>query len=727
MDKSSTKRILVVDDDMDVNLLIESILTTEGYTVATAYDGKTGLEKAKEEKPDLIILDVSMPHMDGFTLCRYLREDIETRFIPLIMLTGLHTQPIDRITGLKIGADDYLVKPFEAEELKRRIERLIVHTGENLTIHPLTRLPGSYAIEEEVTSRINRGERLAVCYFDIDNFKSFNDRYGYMRGDQVIHLLSRVILNAIQMEGTANDFLGHIGGDDFILVTVPDKVDKICQKIIQNFDEKIPLYYDSEDRKQGFINLRDRLGNLQSFPLMTVSIAVVTNEKREITHYAKLIDVLSEVKDYVKSTKNERKTSTFIKDRRREFYRDIAIEGGEKMAKKTIEDMDLTGKRVLVRVDYNVPLDKEGNITDDTRIKETLPTINFLLGRNCKVVLISHLGRPKGKPDPKYSLKPVVKRLSELLGQEILFDTDCISESAKKQAENLKPKQVLLLENLRFYAEEEKNDSEFARKLASLGEMFIQDAFGTVHRAHASTAGIPAILPSGAGFLLKKEIEYLGKALENPVSPFLTILGGAKVSDKIGVISNLMNKVNSLIIGGAMAYTFLKAQGIEVGDSLVETDKVDLAKEILKNAEKNRVSILLPLDHIVADKIDAEAQTQQTRGVEISGGWRGADIGSMSIVRFASIVKSAKTIVWNGPLGVFEIDKFAGGTLAMAEMVAEATDKGAISIIGGGDTVAAVAKAGVSKRMSHISTGGGASLEFLEGKTLPGIAALQNK
>ena len=396
------------------------------------------------------------------------------------------------------------------------------------------------------------------------------------------------------------------------------------------------------------------------------------------------------------------------------------------MEKLSIRDTDLTNKKVLVRVDFNVPLDKQQNITDDTRIRETLPTIKYLLDKNCKIILCAHLGRPKGKPVPEMSLKPCAKRLAELLKVKVLMAPDCVGAETAKMAAALNAREILLLENLRFHPEEEKNDPNFAKELASLAEVFVQDAFGTVHRAHASTEGVTKFLPSYAGFLLKKEIDYLGKALENPDRPFVAILGGAKISGKIDVISNLLNKVDTLLIGGAMTYTFLKAQGISIGNSLVEDDRLDMAKEVLAKAKEKKVTFLLPIDHLIADKVEAGAKTQIV-GDSIPAGMIGVDIGPKTIALFGEAIKRGKTIVWNGPMGVFEIDEFAKGTLAIANDLAAATKQGATSIIGGGDSVAAVAKAGVTDKISHISTGGGASLEFLEGKTLPGIAALKNK
>jgi len=397
------------------------------------------------------------------------------------------------------------------------------------------------------------------------------------------------------------------------------------------------------------------------------------------------------------------------------------------MEKLTISDLEIEGKKVLIRCDFNIPLDDKGKITDDTRIQAALPTIRYALGRECAVILMSHLGRPKGKVDPKLSLKPVAERLGELLNLEVLMAPDCIGPEVEKMARELKGGEVLLLENLRFRSGEETNDEKFTQQLASLADVFIQDAFGTVHRAHASTSGVPKHLPSGAGFLLQKEIKYLKQALEEPERPFLAILGGAKISTKIGVIKKLLPKVDSLILGGAMAYTFLRAENIGTGSSMVEEDKIDTAGEILKQASKKKVTVLLPLDHIIANKASEDAESKEISEVTIPEGWIGVDIGSFSIKRFSSAIKSAKTILWNGPMGIFEIDKFSQGTKVIAEAIAEATKKGSISIIGGGDSVAAVTKSGLQENVSHISTGGGAALEFLEGKELPGIAALKDK
>jgi phosphoglycerate kinase len=414
--------------------------------------------------------------------------------------------------------------------------------------------------------------------------------------------------------------------------------------------------------------------------------------------------------------------------------------------KNTLKDIDVKGKKVLVRVDYNVPLNANLKIANDKRIAATLPTIQYLLKKNAAIILMAHLGRPKGKTVPGMSLKPVSSRLSELLGKPVKFvGGDCIDPQSKKAAANLKPGEIFLLENLRFHPEEEgKNASGeidkaamdvFAKELASMGEVFVQDAFGTVHREHASTAGIVKYVKDAvAGLLVEKELKFLGEALENPIRPFLAILGGAKVSDKINVIENLLNKVNAIIIGGAMAYTFLKSQEVITGTSMVEDDKLDLATELIKKSKERKVNLLLPIDHIITDKEDfvnkqvlGNTIVKNTFDKAIPERFMGVDVGPKSIEKFSKIIKSAKTIFWNGPLGVFEIDEFSKGTVEIANLVAEATDNGAISIVGGGDSVAAVKKAGVDKRISHISTGGGASLEFLEGKELPGIAALPDK
>lgn len=396
------------------------------------------------------------------------------------------------------------------------------------------------------------------------------------------------------------------------------------------------------------------------------------------------------------------------------------------MAKMTIRDIDLKGK-VLMRVDFNVPVNEKGEVTDTTRIKKVLPTIKYIIEKNCSLILISHLGRPKGKVVPKMSLAPVAKELEKLLEKKIIMATDCIGPEVKNLVNNLRPGEIVLLENLRFHPEEEKNDESFASELASLGEIFVQDAFGTVHRAHASTVGVCKFLPRVAGFLLEKEIKFLGEALQNPKRPFLAILGGAKVSDKIGVINKLLTQVDSLLVGGAMAYTFLEAQGISVGKSLVEKDKIDLARELMQKAEASRIAFLLPTDHIITDEINKEENSKISQGVEIPNGWIGVDVGPITLKRFMSVIKQAKTIVWNGPMGIFEKEKFANGTMQIARAIGEVSSKEVISIVGGGDSVSAVEKAGVSEKFSHISTGGGASLEFLEGKQLPGIAALQEK
>lgn len=396
------------------------------------------------------------------------------------------------------------------------------------------------------------------------------------------------------------------------------------------------------------------------------------------------------------------------------------------ISKRTVDALPVQGKRVLVRVDYNVPLDDLGHITDDTRIRETLPTLQLLLQKGASIILAAHLGRPKGTPTPRYSLKPAAKRLEELLKRPVQFAPDCIGPEVYPMAQGLKPGDVLLLENLRFHSEEEGNDPNFAQALAKTADAFVQDAFGAVHRAHASTAGIARHLPSAAGLLLAKEIFYLSKALENPERPFIAILGGAKVSDKIEVIASLLEKVNGLVIGGAMAYTFLKAQGIEVGNSRVEPDKVDVAKSLLKKAQELHVQVFLPQDHIIVEQVDAKAPSRITTDRSIPAGWMGVDIGPQTVKSLVPLLQKAHTALWNGPMGIFEMPPFAAGTLAVAKALAEATKHGAITIVGGGDSVAAVKQAGVAEQLSHISTGGGASLEFLEGKALPGIAALPN-
>jgi len=392
--------------------------------------------------------------------------------------------------------------------------------------------------------------------------------------------------------------------------------------------------------------------------------------------------------------------------------------------KKTIEDIDVRGKRVLVRVDFNVPMDENGNITDDRRIRAALPTIQYLIKNNAKVILMSHLGRPKGEFVPKYSLAPVAKHLSNLLGQEVIMAKDVIGESAKNAVAGMKEGQVVLLENVRFHKEETKNDPEFAKALAQLGDIYVNDAFGSAHRAHASTEGVAHYLPAVAGYLIQKELEIMGKALENPSRPFVAILGGAKVSDKIGVIENLINKVDVLLIGGGMAYTFLKAKGYEVGNSLLEEDKVELAKQLMEKADEKGVKLLLPVDNVVAQEFKADAPHKVVDSDKIEAGWMGMDIGPKTREMFGEEIKKAKTVVWNGPMGVFEMPAFAEGTKAVAKYVGEC---GGTTIIGGGDSAAAVEQLGFADKMTHISTGGGASLEFLEGKVLPGIAALNDK
>lgn len=393
------------------------------------------------------------------------------------------------------------------------------------------------------------------------------------------------------------------------------------------------------------------------------------------------------------------------------------------MNKKTIKDIDVKGKRVIVRVDYNVPIEN-GKITDDARIVKTLPTLKYLIDHGAKLILMAHLGRPKGKKNFEFTLKPVAEHLSKVLGKNVVFVPDCIGEIAQKETAKLKNGDVALLENLRFYAEEEKNDDNFAKQLASLGEIYVNDAFGAAHRAHASTAGIAKYLPAVAGLLLAKEIEYFDKALENPVRPFVAILGGAKVVDKIKVIENLMKKVDTLLIGGAMAYTFLKAQGHQIGSSKFDQEGLEIAKNLLEKFKQSKLQVVFPEDHVIADQVNESAQAK-TCGIDIPEGMLGLDIGPKTVERFCAVLKNAKTVIWNGPLGVFEMKPFANGTKKIAEFLANL--KGATTIVGGGETAAAVAEFGYEDKMSHVSTGGGASLEYLEGQVLPGIDVLLSK
>ena len=394
------------------------------------------------------------------------------------------------------------------------------------------------------------------------------------------------------------------------------------------------------------------------------------------------------------------------------------------MNKKTIKDIELKGKKVFVRCDFNVPMDENKNITDNARIVGAIPTIKYLLENNCAIILASHLGRPKGEFKQEYSLKPVAKELSKLLEKEIIMAKDVIGEDAKTKAKNLKHGEIMLLENVRFHREETDNDEKFAKELASMADVYVNDAFGAAHRAHSSTAGIAKFLPSVAGFLIEKELNFLGKTLEKPERPFVAILGGAKVSDKIGVIDSLLEKVDTLIIGGGMAYTFFKAQGYEVGKSICEIDKLDLARDLMKKAKEKGVKLMLPVDTKVGKEFNVNTESKTVKYTEIPSDWEGFDIGEETIKIFSEEVKNAKTVIWNGPVGLFEFPQFAIGTDAIAEVLSEID---AITIIGGGDSAAAVKKVGLEEKMTHISTGGGASLEFLEGKKLPGIECLNNK
>jgi phosphoglycerate kinase len=393
--------------------------------------------------------------------------------------------------------------------------------------------------------------------------------------------------------------------------------------------------------------------------------------------------------------------------------------------KKSITDLDLGGKKVLVRVDFNVPLDDQQHITNDKRIQAALPTIQYILDQGGKAILMSHLGRPDGKVQKKMSLKPAAARLGELLGRPVIMAPECIGAEVEVLVGDLKAGEVILLENLRFHPEEEANDAEFSKQLAKLGDVYVNDAFGTAHRAHASTEGVTHHLSEcAAGFLMQKEIDYLGRALENPERPFVAILGGAKVSDKIKVIENLLNQVDQVLIGGGMAYTFMKAQGQPIGKSICENDKLDLAKKLLALAREKNVALVLPYDHVIADKFQADAAAKTVGCEGIEDGWLGVDIGPETVNEYRKVIAHAKTVVWNGPMGVFEMDRFAAGTVEIAKALAAS---GCVSIVGGGDSVAAIKKAGVSGKITHISTGGGAALELLEGKELPGVTALSDK
>jgi phosphoglycerate kinase len=398
-----------------------------------------------------------------------------------------------------------------------------------------------------------------------------------------------------------------------------------------------------------------------------------------------------------------------------------------KMNKLTVDNVPLKGKRVLVRVDFNVPIEKNV-ITDDTRIVESLPTIKKILADGGRAILMSHLGRPKGKRNPEFTLQPVAAHLAKLIGKPVGFAPDCIGPDVKALVAGMKDGECLLLENLRFHPEEEANDPNFSKELASLGDVFVNDAFGSAHRAHASTEGITHFLkPSVAGYLMQKEIDYLGRAIGSPVRPYVAIIGGAKISGKIDVIENLMSKVNTLLIGGGMMFTFYKAQGMEIGTSMLEADKIGLAKKILDDAKSRNLNVILPVDCIIADKFENGAAKKTVPVTKIPAGWMGLDIGEETIKLFSRALLTAKTVVWNGPMGVFEMDNFATGTKAVASVLAGITKLGATTIVGGGDSAAALSKFGLEKSVSHVSTGGGASLEFLEGKILPGVAALTDR
>ena len=397
------------------------------------------------------------------------------------------------------------------------------------------------------------------------------------------------------------------------------------------------------------------------------------------------------------------------------------------MDKKTIKDIDVKGKKVFVRVDYNVPFDENQNITNDTRMVRTLPTINYLLDNGAAVILACHIGRPSEAREPQFSTKHLVAHLSELLKKDVKWAADCVGPEAEKAAADLKPGEVLLLENLRYHKAEKKNDPEFAKQLASLADVAVDDAFGVSHRGHASNVGIAQYVEVVAGFLMEKEINYIGKTLEAPQHPFVAIIGGAKVSDKIGVISNMIEKVDKIIIGGGMAHTFDAAKGLPIGKSICEPDKYDLARDLLKKAEEKGVEVILPVDLVIADKFAADANTQTVDVDKVPDDWQALDSGEKTSEKYVEALKGAKTVIWNGPMGVFEFDAFAKGTLAVAQAVAKATEEGAISIVGGGDSVAALEKTGLTEKISHVSTGGGATLEYLEGKEMPGVAAIADK
>ncbi len=397
------------------------------------------------------------------------------------------------------------------------------------------------------------------------------------------------------------------------------------------------------------------------------------------------------------------------------------------MTKLSLKDLDLKGKTVVMRVDFNVPL-KDGVIGDDNRIRQALPSINHVIEGGARLVLLSHLGRPKGEPKPEFSLRPVGEHLKSLVSGNVYFGEDCIGDKAKEAVDSALPGDIVLLENVRFHPEETKNDPEFSRKLAAHGDVFVNDAFGSSHRAHCSVAGITEFLqPAASGYLLQKEIEYLKNSVENPKRPFVAVLGGAKVSDKIGVIENLITKVNTIIIGGGMTYTFYKAKGLPIGNSMLEADKVELAGSLMEKAKANNVEIMLPVDSVVGREFKEDTETKTVPEDGIEDGWMALDIGPKSAELFGDEIKKAKTVIWNGPMGVFEMEAFAKGTFAVAGAMSTATEDGAITIIGGGDSASAIKKAGLEEKVSHVSTGGGASLEYLEGKELPGIASLTDK
>ena len=571
--------VLIADDNPEFAMTLASYLRKENDMdiVGMVKDGEEAYELIKELKPDVVLLDIIMPHLDGLGVLEKLNENQIDKMPICIILSAVGQ---DKITqrAINLGAQYYVVKPFEIKLLIKRIR-------------------------------------------EIKNY---------------------------QPEKQKNNFIG--------------------KEIKSQYIEIDP-------------NKRNNEENVE---------ALVTNIIHEV-------GVPAHIKGY-------------------QYLREAII--------MAIEDIDVKDKKVLVRCDFNVPMDENKKITDNTRIVAAIPTIKYLLENNCAIILCSHLGRPKGEFKPEYSLAPVAEELAKLLGKEVIMAKDVIGEDAKQKAANLKQGQIMLLENVRFHKEETDNSPEFAKELASMAQIYVNDAFGTAHRAHSSTAGVAAYLPAVSGFLIEKELKFLGNAINNPQRPFVAILGGAKVSDKIGVIDSLLDKVDTLMIGGGMAYTFFKAQGYEVGNSICELDKLDLAKQAMEKAKEKGVKLMLPVDTKIGKEFKPDTESKTVAWTEIPEGWEGFDIGEKTIKMFVDELQTAKTVVWNGPLGLFEFDQFAIGTNEIAKALSKID---ATTIIGGGDSAAAVEKAGLADKMTHISTGGGASLEFLEGKKLPGIECLLDK